>query len=61
MSMWLFAVALRAAYWKITHLTLSLWSLLISSDKLNDETEEAEFGGDLYCPACEKFLKTEKA
>uniref|UniRef100_A0A8C0B673 DnaJ heat shock protein family (Hsp40) member C21 n=1 Tax=Buteo japonicus TaxID=224669 RepID=A0A8C0B673_9AVES len=30
-------------------------------DKLNDETEEAEFGGDLYCPACEKFLKTEKA
>ncbi|NXW23121.1 DJC21 protein, partial [Circaetus pectoralis] len=30
-------------------------------DKQNDETEEAEFGGDLYCPACEKFLKTEKA
>ncbi|XP_023799718.1 dnaJ homolog subfamily C member 21, partial [Cyanistes caeruleus] len=30
-------------------------------DKLNDETEEAEFVDGLYCPACDKFLKTEKA
>ncbi|NXS65421.1 DJC21 protein, partial [Pandion haliaetus] len=28
--------------------------------KLNDKTKEAEFG-DLYCPACDKYLKTEKA
>lgn len=34
---------------------------LISSDKLNDETEEAEFVDGLYCPACDKLLKTEKA
>ncbi|NWU98559.1 DJC21 protein, partial [Upupa epops] len=30
-------------------------------DKLNDETEEAEFVDGLYCPACDKWLKTEKA
>ncbi|NXG80113.1 DJC21 protein, partial [Baryphthengus martii] len=30
-------------------------------DKLNDETEEAEFVDGLYCPACDKSLKTEKA
>ncbi|NWI33275.1 DJC21 protein, partial [Sula dactylatra] len=30
-------------------------------DKLDDETEEAEFVDGLYCPACDKFLKTEKA
>lgn len=36
-------------------------TLLISSDKLDDETEEAEFVDGLYCPACDKFLKTEKA
>ncbi|NWT45471.1 DJC21 protein, partial [Chroicocephalus maculipennis] len=30
-------------------------------DKLNDETEEAEFVDGLYCPACDKLLKTEKA
>ncbi|XP_061874003.1 dnaJ homolog subfamily C member 21 isoform X2 [Colius striatus] len=30
-------------------------------DKLNDETEDAEFVDGLYCPACEKLLKTEKA
>ncbi|NXF05040.1 DJC21 protein, partial [Smithornis capensis] len=29
-------------------------------EKLNDETEEAEFVDDLYCPACDKFLKSEK-
>ncbi|NXO00300.1 DJC21 protein, partial [Rhinopomastus cyanomelas] len=29
-------------------------------DKLNDETEEAEFVDGLYCPACDKLLKTEK-
>ncbi|XP_064498095.1 dnaJ homolog subfamily C member 21 isoform X2 [Pseudopipra pipra] len=29
-------------------------------DKLNDETGEAEFVDDLYCPACDKFLKSEK-
>lgn len=33
----------------------------ISSDKLNDETEEAELVDGLYCPACDKLLKTEKA
>ncbi|XP_010124521.1 PREDICTED: dnaJ homolog subfamily C member 21-like, partial [Chlamydotis macqueenii] len=30
-------------------------------DKLNDDTEEAEFVDGLYCPACDKLLKTEKA
>ncbi|KFP85769.1 DnaJ subfamily C member 21, partial [Apaloderma vittatum] len=30
-------------------------------DKLNDENEEAEFVDGLYCPACDKLLKTEKA
>ncbi|NXS18520.1 DJC21 protein, partial [Mystacornis crossleyi] len=30
-------------------------------DKLNDEAEEAEFVDGLYCPACDKLLKTEKA
>ncbi|KAM4638544.1 dnaJ homolog subfamily C member 21 isoform 2-T2 [Amazona ochrocephala] len=30
-------------------------------DKLNDEIEEAEFVDGLYCPACDKLLKTEKA
>ncbi|XP_030322726.1 dnaJ homolog subfamily C member 21 [Calypte anna] len=30
-------------------------------DKLDDETEEAEFVDGLYCPACDKLLKTEKA
>ncbi|NXX47640.1 DJC21 protein, partial [Tricholaema leucomelas] len=30
-------------------------------DNLNDETEEAEFVDGLYCPACDKLLKTEKA
>ncbi|XP_068032870.1 dnaJ homolog subfamily C member 21 isoform X2 [Anomalospiza imberbis] len=30
-------------------------------DKLNDETEEAELVDCLYCPACDKLLKTEKA
>ncbi|NXO63771.1 DJC21 protein, partial [Phainopepla nitens] len=30
-------------------------------DKLDDETEEAEFVHGLYCPACDKLLKTEKA
>ncbi|NXH11714.1 DJC21 protein, partial [Bucco capensis] len=30
-------------------------------DKLNDETEEAECVDGLYCPACDKLLKTEKA
>ncbi|XP_041274869.1 dnaJ homolog subfamily C member 21 isoform X2 [Onychostruthus taczanowskii] len=30
-------------------------------DKLNDETEEAELVDGLYCPACDKFFKTEKA
>ncbi|NXQ98717.1 DJC21 protein, partial [Sagittarius serpentarius] len=30
-------------------------------DKLNEEGEEAEFADGLYCPACEKSLKTEKA
>ncbi|XP_010133606.1 PREDICTED: dnaJ homolog subfamily C member 21, partial [Buceros rhinoceros silvestris] len=30
-------------------------------DKLSDETEEAEFVDGLYCPACDKLLKTEKA
>ncbi|NWR24393.1 DJC21 protein, partial [Emberiza fucata] len=29
--------------------------------KLNDETEEAELVDGLYCPACDKLLKTEKA
>ncbi|XP_063996937.1 dnaJ homolog subfamily C member 21 isoform X2 [Pogoniulus pusillus] len=30
-------------------------------DNLNDETAEAEFVDGLYCPACDKLLKTEKA
>ncbi|NXX95639.1 DJC21 protein, partial [Centropus bengalensis] len=30
-------------------------------DKLNDDTEEAEFLEGLYCPACDKWSKTEKA
>ncbi|XP_055646748.1 dnaJ homolog subfamily C member 21 isoform X1 [Falco peregrinus] len=30
-------------------------------DKVNDETGEAEFVDGLYCPACDKLLKTEKA
>ncbi|NWR76212.1 DJC21 protein, partial [Centropus unirufus] len=30
-------------------------------DKLNDDTEEAEFIEGLYCPACDKWSKTEKA
>ncbi|KAM9509710.1 dnaJ homolog subfamily C member 21 isoform 2-T2 [Guaruba guarouba] len=30
-------------------------------DKLNDEIEDAEFVDGLYCPACDKLLKTEKA
>ncbi|XP_074851785.1 dnaJ homolog subfamily C member 21 isoform X2 [Carettochelys insculpta] len=30
-------------------------------DKLSDETEDVEFYDDLYCPACDKTLKTEKA
>ncbi|XP_061325501.1 dnaJ homolog subfamily C member 21 isoform X1 [Pezoporus flaviventris] len=30
-------------------------------EKLNDEIEEAEFVDGLYCPACDKLLKTEKA
>ncbi|NXA44946.1 DJC21 protein, partial [Nothocercus julius] len=30
-------------------------------DKLSDEAEEAECVDDLYCPACDKLLKTEKA
>ncbi|NXU91784.1 DJC21 protein, partial [Xiphorhynchus elegans] len=29
-------------------------------DKLNDETGEAEFVDGLYCPACDKFFKTER-
>ncbi|XP_009958627.1 PREDICTED: dnaJ homolog subfamily C member 21-like, partial [Leptosomus discolor] len=33
----------------------------LTEDKLNAETEEAEFVDDLYCPACDKVLKTEKA
>ncbi|KAM6230203.1 dnaJ homolog subfamily C member 21-like [Porphyrio hochstetteri] len=33
----------------------------VDKDKLNDETEEAEFVDGLYCPACDKLLKTEKA
>ncbi|KFU86004.1 DnaJ subfamily C member 21, partial [Chaetura pelagica] len=33
----------------------------IIEDNLNDETEEAEFVDGLYCPACDKLLKTEKA
>ncbi|OPJ82465.1 dnaJ homolog subfamily C member 21 isoform X2 [Patagioenas fasciata] len=33
----------------------------VMEDKLNDETEEAEFVDGLYCPACDKLLKTEKA
>ncbi|XP_068780800.1 dnaJ homolog subfamily C member 21-like isoform X1 [Struthio camelus] len=33
----------------------------ISSDKLSEEAEEAECVDDLYCPACDKLLKTEKA
>ncbi|NXP49845.1 DJC21 protein, partial [Heliornis fulica] len=32
----------------------------VVEDKLNDEAEEAEFDG-LYCPACDKWFKTEKA
>ncbi|NXU59038.1 DJC21 protein, partial [Turnix velox] len=32
-----------------------------TEDKLNDETEEAEFVDGLYCPACDKLLKTKKA
>lgn len=31
------------------------------SDKLSDEDEAVEFYDDLYCPACDKSLKTEKA
>ncbi|NWQ71975.1 DJC21 protein, partial [Neopipo cinnamomea] len=31
-----------------------------TEDKLNDETGEAEFVDSLYCPACDKFLKSEK-
>jgi len=53
-------LALRGAYSKIAHLTFSLCSPLISSDRLNDGTE-AEFIDGLYCPACDKMLKTEKA
>ncbi|KAM8793149.1 dnaJ homolog subfamily C member 21-like [Eudromia elegans] len=30
-------------------------------DKMSDEAEEAECVDDLYCPACDKLLKTEKA
>ncbi|XP_050799753.1 dnaJ homolog subfamily C member 21 isoform X1 [Gopherus flavomarginatus] len=30
-------------------------------DKLSDEAEGVEFYDDLYCPACDKSLKTEKA
>uniref|UniRef100_A0A8C8SSF9 DnaJ homolog subfamily C member 21 n=1 Tax=Pelusios castaneus TaxID=367368 RepID=A0A8C8SSF9_9SAUR len=30
-------------------------------DKLSDEAEDVEFYDDLYCPACDKSLKTEKA
>ncbi|XP_019373818.1 PREDICTED: dnaJ homolog subfamily C member 21 [Gavialis gangeticus] len=30
-------------------------------DKLNDEAEDVELYDNLYCPACDKFLKTEKA
>ncbi|KAM9167525.1 dnaJ homolog subfamily C member 21 isoform 1-T1 [Mergus octosetaceus] len=30
-------------------------------DKLSDEAEESEFADDLYCPACDKSFKTEKA
>lgn len=52
---------LIASYLKIALLTLSLQSPLISSDKLNDVAEEAEYADDLYCPACDKLLKTEKA
>ncbi|KAK2523290.1 Dnajc21 [Columba guinea] len=33
----------------------------VMKDKLNDETEEAEFVDGLYCPACDRLLKTEKA
>ncbi|NXA11797.1 DJC21 protein, partial [Sapayoa aenigma] len=29
-------------------------------EKLSDETEEAEFIDGLYCPACDKFVKSEK-
>ncbi|NWU84290.1 DJC21 protein, partial [Onychorhynchus coronatus] len=31
-----------------------------TEDKLNNETGEAEFVDGLYCPACDKFLKSEK-
>nr|XP_056704473.1 dnaJ homolog subfamily C member 21 [Euleptes europaea] len=30
-------------------------------DKLNDEADDAEYYDDLYCAACDKFFKTEKA
>ncbi|XP_010216034.1 PREDICTED: dnaJ homolog subfamily C member 21, partial [Tinamus guttatus] len=33
----------------------------VFTDKLSDEAEEAECVDDLYCPACDKLLKTEKA
>ncbi|XP_035166605.1 dnaJ homolog subfamily C member 21 isoform X2 [Oxyura jamaicensis] len=32
-----------------------------TEDKLSDEAEEGEFADDLYCPACDKLFKTEKA
>ncbi|NWR38859.1 DJC21 protein, partial [Tachuris rubrigastra] len=31
-----------------------------TEDKLNDKTGEAEFVDRLYCPACDKFLKSRK-
>ncbi|OXB66711.1 hypothetical protein ASZ78_013102 [Callipepla squamata] len=30
-------------------------------DKLSDVAEEVEYADDLYCPACDKLFKTEKA
>ncbi|XP_053910597.1 dnaJ homolog subfamily C member 21 isoform X2 [Cuculus canorus] len=33
----------------------------VIEDKLNDDAEEAEFVEGLFCPACDKWLKTEKA
>ncbi|KFO80009.1 DnaJ subfamily C member 21, partial [Cuculus canorus] len=33
----------------------------VIEEKLNDDAEEAEFVEGLFCPACDKWLKTEKA
>ncbi|OXB79156.1 UNVERIFIED_CONTAM: hypothetical protein H355_006615 [Colinus virginianus] len=32
-----------------------------TEDKLSDVAEEVEYADDLYCPACDKLFKTEKA